>query len=342
MVKMEKKFIEISWNSLWRIVLMIALVAIFLIAKQAFLAFFLAIVLASAIDPIVSFFERKRFPRGLAVLLIFIVGLAILTVLLYTVIPIAAIELKGLFTHLEDKLPTFLKPFASIQFLINFTKGNENIVNALLSGNQSFIDIASGFFGNIILLLAAFILTFYLSVSKNGVEKFLRAILPRNNEERVIGVYLRVRHKLGRWLQAQLILSLIIASLSSLGLWLLGVKYSLLLGVVAGVLELVPMAGPIIAGVIAFSVALSNSWMLGLYVIILFVVLQQLEAHVLLPTIMRKTMGVNSAVVVLALLAGYAVASWVGVLLAVPAAVTLQEITNDFSRRKAVDQEEQG
>lgn len=338
---MEKKFIEISWNSLWRIVLMIALVAIFLIAKQAFFAFFLAIVLASAIDPIVSFFEKKRFPRGLAVLLIFIVGLAILTVLLYTIIPIAAIELKGLFTHLEDKLPTFLKPFASIQFLINSTEGNENIINSLLSGNESFIDIASRFFGNIILLLAAFILTFYLSVSKKGVETFLRAILPRNNEERVIGVYLRIRHKLGRWLQSQLILSLIVASLSSFGLWLLGVKYSLLLGAVAGVLDLVPMAGPIIAGTIAFFVAFSSSWMLGVYVIILFIAIQQLEAHVLLPMIMRKTMGVNPALVVLALLAGYAIASWVGVLLAVPVAVTLQEITNDFSRRKAVDQEEQ-
>lgn len=320
---------------------MIALVATFLIAKQAFFAFFLAIVLASAIDPIVSFFEKRRFPRGLAVLLIFIIGLTVLTILLYTIIPIAAIELKGLFTHLEDKLPNFLKPLASIQFLVNFSQGNQNIINALLSGNESFIDIASRFFGNIVLLLAALVLTFYLSVSKHGVETFLRAMLPVKDEERVVGIYLRIRHKLGRWLQSQLFLSLIIAALSSIGLWLLGVKYSLLLGVAAGVLELVPMAGPIIAGAIAFLVALPSSFMLGVYVIILFVALQQFEAHVLLPTMMRKTMGVNPAVVVLALLAGYAIASWVGVLLAVPAAVTLQEIANDFSRHKAVNREKE-
>jgi len=337
---MEKKTIEISWASLWRILAMLALVAIFIVSRQAFFAFFLAIVLASAIEPIVSFFEKKRFPRGLAVLMIFIVGLAVLAVLLYTIIPIAALEFRALFSNLEEKLPVFLKPAGSL-FLIDFSKGQEGLINALLSGSESFMSIASRTFGNVALVIALFVITFYLTVNKNGVEKFLRAILPAEHEERIIAIYLRIRKKWGHWFQAQLLLSFVIGGISFLGLWLLGVKYSLLLGATAGVLELVPMAGPIIAGVIAFFVALTKSWALAVYVAILFIIIQQLENHILLPLIMRKTMGVEPAVVVLTLLAGYAIASWMGVLLAIPAAVTLQEISEDFSRRKAGPKSEQ-
>jgi len=336
---MERKIIEISWGSLWRIVLIIALIAALFVAKQAVFIFLLSLVLASALEPIVNFLEKRHFPRILAILLIFIIGLAVLAILLYTIIPITFIELKDLFRDLEEKLPEFLKPFFSFHLFGELKQGNESFINVLLSGSSSFWNLMIKLFGGIVFLIAVFILTFYLLVSKHGVETFLRAILPENQEERVINVYLKIRKKLGYWLQSQLLLSVIVAGLSLLGLWLLGVKYSLLLAVLAGILELVPMAGPIISGAIAFFVALSHSWILGVYVIILFVAIQQLEAHVLLPAIIRKTMGVNPAVVVLALLAGYAIASWIGVVLAVPAAVTLQEIINDFSRHKAISRE---
>jgi len=94
------------------------------------------------------------------------------------------------------------------------------------------------------------------------------------------------------------------------------------------------MAGPIVAGAIAVFLAFSKSWMLAVYVIILFIAIQQFESQILMPLVMKKTIGVNPAIVILSLLAGYAIASWVGVLLAVPITVTIQEITEDFSKRK--------
>jgi len=330
---MERKNIDISWTTLWRILIVAAAVAIFIIAREAFFAFLLAIVLASAIEPIVSFLEKRKFPRWLAVLMVFIIGLAILAILLYTIIPIAVIEFKDLFTNLEEKLPTFLKPIGSLKFLNNFTQQG-GFLNSLMNGDNSFINFVSKVFGNFIILVVIVVLTFYLTVNKNGVEKFLRAILPTKYEERIISIYLQVKKRLGRWLQAQLLLMFLVGSLSFLGLRLLNVNYSLLLGIIAGIFELVPMAGPVIAGVIAFFVALSKSWALALYVVILFVAIQQFENNILLPLVMKKTMGVEPALVVLSLLVGYAVASWMGVLLAVPTAITIQEISEDISRRK--------
>jgi predicted PurR-regulated permease PerM len=150
----------------------------------------------------------------------------------------------------------------------------------------------------------------------------------------VIGIYHQVRKKMGLWLQGEVFLMFVVGTVSALGLWLLGVKYSLILGILAGLFEIVPVVGPIFSGALAFLVAVPQSLTLGIYVILLFLVIQQIEGHLLLPLVMNKAIGVNPVVVVVAVLAGAEIAGFVGIILAVPTAVILQEIVEDYERRK--------
>jgi len=305
-------------------------------ARQALIILFLAIVISSSIDGLVSWLQRKKIPRIFGTLLIFLVALTILALLLYTLIPIAIFELQSLLGNLKKiEIPIFgaldISQFVGIdKYLGNLG----NLADVLFSGGVSFLNIVAAVFGNLALIITTLILSFYLTVNRAGVEKFLRIILPIIYEDYIVGIYLRARKKMGRWLQGQILLMLVVGAATTIGLWILGVKYSLILGILAGVLEIVPIVGPIFSGTIAFLVAISESWILGLYVIILFLVIQQAESHLLIPLIMRKTVGISPVVVVIALLAGSQIAGLVGIILAVPTAVVLQEVIEDWGRKK--------
>ncbi|PIU98827.1 hypothetical protein COS60_00935, partial [Candidatus Wolfebacteria bacterium CG03_land_8_20_14_0_80_39_317] len=296
---------EISWTTLWRIFLMLLFVLALFWARQALIILFLAIVISSSIDGLVSWLQRKKIPRIFGTLLIFLVALTILALLLYTLIPIAIFELQSLLGNLKKiEIPIFgaldISQFVGIdKYLGNLG----NLADVLFSGGASFLNIVAAVFGNLALIIVTLILSFYLTVNRAGVEKFLRIILPIIYEDYIVGIYLRARKKMGRWLQGQILLMLVVGAATTIGLWILGVKYSLILGILAGVLEIVPIVGPIFSGTIAFLVAISESWILGLYVIILFLVIQQAESHLLIPLIMRKTVGISPVVVVIALLA---------------------------------------
>jgi len=327
---------EISWTTLWRIFLMLLFVLALFWARQALIILFLAIVISSSIDGLVSWLQRKKIPRIFGTLLIFLVALTILALLLYTLIPIAIFELQSLLGNLKKiEIPIFgaldISQFVGIdKYLGNLG----NLADVLFSGGASFLNIVAAVFGNLALIIVTLILSFYLTVNRAGVEKFLRIILPIIYEDYIVGIYLRARKKMGRWLQGQILLMLVVGAATTIGLWILGVKYSLILGILAGVLEIVPIVGPIFSGTIAFLVAISESWILGLYVIILFLVIQQAESHLLIPLIMRKTVGISPVVVVIALLAGSQIAGLVGIILAVPTAVVLQEVIEDWGRKK--------
>ncbi|OIO65365.1 hypothetical protein AUJ30_01140 [Candidatus Wolfebacteria bacterium CG1_02_39_135] len=327
---------EISWTTLWRIFLMLLFVLALFWARQALIILFLAIVISSSIDGLVSWLQRKKIPRIFGTLLIFLVALTILALLLYTLIPIAIFELQSLLGNLKKiEIPIFgaldISQFVGIdKYLGNLG----NLADVLFSGGASFLNIVAAVFGNLALIITTLILSFYLTVNRAGVEKFLRIILPIIYEDYIVGIYLRARKKMGRWLQGQILLMLVVGAATTIGLWILGVKYSLILGILAGVLEIVPIVGPIFSGTIAFLVAISESWILGLYVIILFLVIQQAESHLLIPLIMRKTVGISPVVVVIALLAGSQIAGLVGIILAVPTAVVLQEVIEDWERKK--------
>jgi len=326
--------IEISWVSLWRVLLIVIFAVALYFLKDVLLILFLALVISSALDSPISFLEQKRIPRILGTLLVFISVLSVLALILYTIVPLAVLESKNIFGVLNKLEVPDLGPFGSSQFIENWTSGMEKFAETMLSGGASFIGVISSIFGGIAFVIAAFVLSFYLALHKDGVENFLKAILPIKSEDYAVNVYLRSRQKLGLWLKGQLILSAIVGVVVFLGLLILGVKYSLILGILAAILEMVPFVGPVFTGIIAFLLAVSESWTLGISVIIFFFIVQQMENHLLIPAVMRKTVGIHPVVAVISMLAGAQLAGFVGIILAVPTAVVIQEVIESRAARK--------
>lgn len=333
----QKQTFEISWGSIWRVVVVAAFAAFLYLISDVLLVVVLSVILSSALDAPVSFLERKRIPRLLGTLLIYLLVFLVFSVMVYTVVPIATFELTKVlssFTELGGT-PFSLLDSKIIENLTEVLNNNlEEWTARLATGSISVLSITSSIFGGVMLLVSTIVFTFYLAVGKNGVDNFLTAVLPIAYENYVIDVLHRVRSKIGRWLQAQIALSLIMGFAVGMGLWLLGVRYSLILGIMAFVFETIPVVGPVFVGIVAIVTAATDSVNLALYTFLFFIALQQLENHFLVPILMRKAVGLHPLIVFIALITGTNLLGFVGLLLAVPVAVTIQEVVEDWTQKK--------
>ena len=326
--------IEISWISLWRVLIMVGFAFFLYLTMDVILGLLLAIVISSAIDSPVTWLEKKGLPRILGTLAIFLIGFILIAAIVYAIIPLALAEFTNFLVNLKDYSNPIIDYFKTSDFLNNVNQNLSALADTLISGNISLLQLAGHFLGGVFLAISVLVLSFYLTVGRDGVEKFLVATLPSSYEEYTLDLYNRTRHKIGRWLKGQMILSLVVGVVVFIGLWLLGVEYSLLLGVLAGFFELIPFVGPIFSGAAAILLATSQSLTTAFYVFILFVVVQQIENHVMVPAVTRFTTALNPVVVLIAILIGGKLFGFVGLILAVPVAVFAQELIEDWSQWK--------
>jgi predicted PurR-regulated permease PerM len=181
------------------------------------------------------------------------------------------------------------------------------------------------------------VLSFYLTVQEDGVGKFLGIITPIRHEKYVIDLWKRSQKKIGHWMQGQLLLAVIVAVLVYLGLMILGVKNALLLAVLAGLLEVIPVFGPVISAIPAIlSAFLDGGITFALLVVGLYVIIQQFENHLIYPLVVKKVVGVSPIIVILALIIGAKLAGFLGIVLAVPVVSALMEFVEDVEKKKIV------
>lgn len=331
---MNKVNLEISWNTLWRVMIFLGVLALIIVAKEALGALFIAIVVSLAINPAVAWLRKKGIHRILGTLIVFLFIIFIFLITIYFIVPVIAGEIQGFTVRIGEILSSL--GFEVPETVIEGVSNNLNqILNSLRAINVSIAGTISTVFHNLVLGITTLIIAFYLSVEENGAERLIRKVLPRAYESSVLKVFKKFKDRIRYWAVAQLGLSFIVGIIVAAGLWLLGVKYPLVLGLLAAVFELVPLIGPILSGVVGFLVAIGDSFTLGIYVAIFFILVQQLENNVLIPIIFKKSMKVHPVIVLVALLAGGYAAGIIGVILSVPIALLAQEMINYFAERKA-------
>lgn len=341
------QIIEIATSTLLKIILLALGVVFLYLIRDVLVILLLSIVIASAIEPGVRWFIAKfRFPRVLAVLAIYLMAIAMFALVFYLVIPPMVQELKNFVTTFPVSLegafdqarglldrtllfaPDYLRPSAADLSARLNTLFNEQA--------WQFFSFGSTVFGGAIASVFVVVLSFYFAVQENGISSFLRIITPLQHEAYVIDLWTRSQRKIGKWLQGQLLLGLLVGILVYLGLTLMGVKYALILAVLAAVFELIPIFGPIMAAIPSVLVAFIQSPTLGLWVIVLYVVVQQMENHLIYPLVVRKAVGVPPLLVIIALLIGGKLGGFLGFVLAVPIVAALVEYVNDVAVEKKI------
>ncbi len=331
---MDFRRIDISWASLWKVVAVGLCVATLFYVREAFVVIFIALIIASALHRPVEWLGRKKIPRVLSVLVIFLVSAAIIGLLLYAIVPIVLIQLKYVTTNITNLQVPFLEDIGGSDLVESVDQSISQWMGTFFYGGSNVLSVVGSIVGNAMLAFVTLVLTFYLSVSKGSIERFIRSIMPLDKEAYVIGLYERTRNKLGKWLTGQLILSFIVGAMTFAGMSLLGTEYTLIIAILAMVLEIIPYVGPIATGIISFILILPQSASLAIIAVLIFLVIQQIENHILQPLIVGKAIGIDPVLIVVAILAGSEVGGIIGALLAIPAAIILQEMMDDWSIKK--------
>ncbi|MCR4327986.1 MAG: AI-2E family transporter [Patescibacteria group bacterium] len=329
---MEKRVIEISWATLWRVLVFAVFVVALYIGREVVLGLFLALVISSGLEVVVNVLEQKGLPRTFGVILVFLVCLLAVSLLIYTVIPFAIVDLNSVLVNIGNSASnSWIGVLITPETSHSLSDLADQVSRVLFAGDVSPFAIFSRAMGNVALGLAVVVSSFYLSLSRDGVERFIKVVFPPNYEEAALRIYQRSRRKIGFWFRTQILLSALMAIFVWGALLFLGVRHAFLIGILSGIFELVPFAGPIAAGAIAVLSAFTTSSSLAFYTLLVFIVIHQFEAHMLVPLVMNKTVGLHPVIVIVAILIGAEVAGFWGVLIAVPAAAVFQEIIEDWS-----------
>ncbi len=339
----QKLDISISFATLFKIVAVIGIVFALYYLRDLALVVLTSIVIASAIDPVATWFNKKRIPRVLSVLLVYVISFVIIFIILFFFIPPIFQDLGQIIGNLPVQINSFLNSNPAWNSVLALT-GNlsakvsiQDIVGQGLANSnasQNVFDLFLSIFHGLFSFVLIVVLSFYLAVQKNGVENFLRIVTPKKKEPYVIDLWQRTENKIGLWMQGQILLGVIIGPLVFLGLMILQIKYALLLAIIASVFELIPIFGPILSAVPAVLLGVSDSFTLGLIVMGFYVVVQQFENHLIYPLVVKKIIGVNPLVVIISLVVGYELAGFLGIILAVPMATLLMEYLGDLEKER--------
>ena len=340
----ENITIEITTGTIVRAILLGLLLVFLYMVRHVIAILLFSVVIASAIEPIAHFAGRYRIPRILTVIATYFLTFGFLSFSFYLIVPALLSEFLNFTNNFssqwvvggETGIGTIFGltpnlPGALSQFLIHLFAGLEVPIKEFTSG---FFQTTVSVFGGVFSLVLTIIISFYLSVQEHGIEKFLLIITPRKYEEYILDLWMRSQIKLGRWIQGQVLLGVLVGVLVFLGLMILEVKYALILAMLAAIFELIPNFGPVLASIPAIGIAFLQSPSLALAVIILFIIIQQFENHLIQPVVIRKIIGVPPILSILAMIIGGTLAGLWGILLAVPVAAVLIEILDDMAAKK--------
>lgn len=328
---------------------MVAIAYALYLVSEFILVVIASVVIASAIEPVITWAKKRSIPRLPMVFLVYLASALVLAGLFYFLL----LPLVGEISNFIKTLTIYSNSVTSGGILSEMFR-TQNLfggldtpilirelstrLNALASFlSQGVFSSLSIIFGGVLNFVLILVLSFYLVAQEDGISKFLKMITPIKHEQYVIGLWRRSQAKIGLWMQGQLLSSALIMVLVYIALLVVGVPHALLLAFLAGVFELIPLFGATLAAIPTLFVAYTWGGMsVTLIVAGLYIAIQQLESNLIYPLIVRKMVGMPPIISIMSLVIGGTLAGFLGVLISVPVAAAIIELLSDFEERKTV------
>ncbi len=340
MLQNRKVIFDVSYAAFLKIILITAVFVFLYLVRDILLLIFLAIIIASAINPWIDWFHKKRVPRWLSVLAIFAVLIGVLVIIFALLVPPLIEQTQQLLSVTPEYLDAaeeYIESFTGSSASIQSSQG-DSLVESLSDGAGNLAggvyETVANVFGGVLSFVIVFVLAFYFTVQESAFRKFIRSVAPTKHRPYVDSLVERIQRQMGKWLRGQLLLGLAVGILVYIGLSILGVKYALVLAIFAGIVEIIPYIGPVIGAIPAVLIALIQSPILALIVVGLYILVQQLENHILVPKIMQKFVGLNPLIIILCILFGAKIAGILGAIIAVPVATAINVFLGDIFEDK--------
>ena len=321
--------IEISSKTIIFTIGFILMLGVIWLIKDLIFSLFIAFIIAGALRQPVDFLEKKKIPRSIGSFIIYFIFVFTIFYLFALIIPPLAGEIIVLFKNLPHII---IKVFPTLSSNFNLSFLSNNIPSL---ANET-IHLIKTAFSNVIFVTSTLFFGFYFLLEKNLAQRLLGNFFDDMELNKINLISERAQKRMSGWFWGEIILMIIVGLLTYVGLSLMGMKYALALAVLSGLLEVVPNLGPITATIPAFFIGLSQSYVSGLSMIALYLTVQQLENNLIVPFVMKKTVGIHPIITLIALIIGGKLAGIMGVILAIPTTIFLETIlieVNKFDKR---------
>ncbi|KKT74599.1 MAG: hypothetical protein UY17_C0036G0003 [Candidatus Beckwithbacteria bacterium GW2011_GWC2_47_9] len=365
--------IQINSTTIVKTVLVLIFFSFLYFIRDLALVVLTAIVIASAVEPIIKFLSRHGIARLAGALGTYVILGLVLSGIVYFFLPPLLSDLSNFLSSVpeiadsvslwnplsgdgasRETAQSLSQDLASSKDLVNLIsfdnllaepsleKGSGTPIDfinqfrlALSNVSEGFVSVVSTFFGGLLGFILIVVLSFYLAVQEDGIGAFLKIVTPVRHEAYVISLWKRAQEKIGFWMQGQLLLGVLVGVLVYLGLMVLGVKNALFFAFLAAVFEIIPVFGPILSAIPPIAASFADGGVTAaLLVAGLFIIIQQFENHLIYPLVVKKIIGVPPIMVILAIIIGGKLAGFLGILLSVPIATVILEYFRDVERKK--------
>lgn len=337
----KPQYINISFLTIIKILIALVLFFVLYIIRDILVILFISLIFASALDPWVDWMKSKKIPRPIGIISIYLILFGVLSTSVILIIP----PITSQVSELTSNYPQIAEKISSGFNFLKQVSFNENSLQAFLNTKDSYSGYANAFenilsgavgiFGGVFTFFLVLVVTFYMVVEEDSVKKIIWSIAPAKNQVYVMQLISRMQRKIGLWLRGQIILSFIIFVLTFIGLSILGVKYALILAMIAGLTEFIPYMGPMIAAIPAMFLAFTQGGAVFMaFVAVLYYVIQLTENNIIVPKLMQKVVGLNPIVTLAVLMIGLKLAGVVGMILSIPVTTAINVFLKDIFDKK--------
>lgn len=328
---MPKQLVAISLSTIAIITGVVLSILILWQLQSLIVILMISVVLAASLAPIVDWLEQYRVPRWLGTILAYLGSIGVLTGIVLLIGPTASQQIE----RLTVQLPVFVENLVAIfeQVAMRLNDSNPELLNELIDpqsltkwaigSSQQLVlrsyGITRGILGAVASLFLSLFISGYMVADSRTLTRGLVNLFPQPWKDRLAAQVQPVGQRMGGYIRGRVLVSTILAIGTTTGLSFLGMpEYALGLGAIAGITNLIPFLGPILGAIPAIVVALSKGGLLFLWVLILFVVIQNVETYVLDPLLVGTSVGVHPLYQLLAVIGGAQLLGILGALIVPP------------------------
>jgi len=332
----EGRVLDISWGTILKIALTFLIFYLIYLIRDILVWFVFALIISILFEPAIKFLQKLKVPRVMAVIFIYVAIFGVLALLIYWTAPMFINETKQFSQLVPQYFEKIAPPLRGLG--IEAFESMESLTQALGSMLQrastdilNALAIIFGGLGSTFFVLA---ISLFLSLEEKGTEKIIGLLSPKRHESYILSLWIRSQTKVAGWFGSRILTSLFVGVAVFATLKLFNVNYAFSLGLLAGVFDFIPVIGPIFVGVIAFIFVALDSWLKAVFVLIAFVLIQQIEGNILSPILTKRFVGLPPVLVLVSLALGAKLLGILGAVLAIPLAGIIFEFTRDFLKKR--------
>lgn len=339
-----KRIAMISWAAVAIALLSVFGLYVIAIILPILTPFIYATAIVYILRPVVEYLERRKFSRTNAVIVAFLLLLLIIMIFALLILPPVVsqtsdfvADFPGIVKQIGEIVESYEQHYKNATFfpyvldtIDKVSAESQNIGKTVLS---NLIGLTSSFVGGLLNFILGPFIAFYILKDYDKIKTSVLGLVPAAYRDETRAILRKVDVVMAGFLKGQIIIAFIVGVLTTIALWVLGVKYSLVIGMITGLFNIVPYFGAIIGGGLAFVVALFQSWQLALWTLLVFFIIQQVESLVLSPNIMASSTDIHPTLIIFALTLGAFSYGIFGMLLAIPLAAGAKAVVVHFQEK---------